>query len=307
MKYLLIISCYLFTTTSFSQSPDTYSKSEITYGNRDGMALVMTVLTPQKANGKAIISLHSGGWHSDWRWRENYLKRAVPFVDKGYTVFLTSHSSGPRYSIADAFEDIQRAIQFVRYNAATYHIDKNNIGITGTSSGGHLSLLAATSDDIADPNSKDPIDQVSSKVQAAAVFCPPTDFLNFGQAGFNLAKQKELLVQFDVAGAFRYTKWNNTTRTYEPILDENEKLKLDTQLSPAQIVTKDDAPIYIMHGDKDVVVPLQQSQLMEQKLKAAGIPVTLTVKPGADHGWENMNEDEKDFVKWFDKYLKVIR
>lgn len=307
MKYVLLISYCLFTGFAFAQGTDTYSKTEITYDHRDGMALVMTMLTPKKANGKAIISLHSGGWHSDWRWHEDYLKRTLPFVDKGYTVFLVSHSSGPRYSIVDAFEDVQRAIQFVRYNAATYHIDKDYIGITGTSSGGHLSLLAATSDDIADPASKDPVEQVSSKVQAAAVFCPPTDFLNFGQAGFNLAKQKEILVQFDVAGAFQYTKWNTATRTYEPILDENEKLKLNTQLSPAQIVTKDDAPIYIMHGDKDVVVPLQQSQLMEQKLKAAGIPVTLTVKPGADHGWGSMNEDEKEFVKWFDKHLKVTQ
>lgn len=307
MKYIMIISCYLFTATAFSQSPETYSKNEITYGHRDGMALLMTVLTPKKANGKAIISLHSGGWHSDWRWHEDYLKKSLPFVDKGYTVFLTSHSSGPRYSIADAFEDIQRAIQFVRYNAATYHIDKDYIGITGTSSGGHLSLLAATSDDIADPNSKDPVEQVSSKVQAAAAFCPPTDFLNFGQAGFNLSKQKEILQQFDVAGAFQYTQWNNATRSYEPIQDEKEKLKLDTQLSPAQIITKDDAPVYMMHGDKDTVVPLQQSQFMEQKLKTAGIPVTLAIKPGADHGWGSMNEDEKEFVKWFDKYLKVTK
>lgn len=307
MKHILLIICCLISPLAFSQNTDTYLKSEVTYDHRDGMALVMTVLTPKKANGKAIISLHSGGWVSNWNWHEDYLKRALPFVDSGYTVFLTSHCSAPKYAIPDALEDVQRAIQFVRYNAAVYHIDKEYIGITGTSSGGHLSLLAATSDDISDPASKDPVGQVSSKVQAAAVFCPPTDFLNFGQAGFNLAEQKEILQQFDVAGAFQYTKWDKTTKTYQLIQDNEEKLKTDTLVSPAQIVTKDDAPVYMMHGDKDDVVPLQQSQLMEQKLKAAGIPVTLTIKSGAGHGWKNMDEDEKEFIKWFDKYLKVTK
>ena len=71
------------------------------------------------------------------------------------------------------------------------------------------------------------------------------------------------------------------------------------------MVTADDAPAYIMHGDKDETVPLQQSQLMVQKLKAAGVPVELSVKAGAGHGWKGMNDDEKEFIKWFDKYLKV--
>jgi dipeptidyl aminopeptidase/acylaminoacyl peptidase len=68
--------------------------------------------------------------------------------------------------------------------------------------------------------------------------------------------------------------------------------------------TADDAPTYIMHGDKDPEVPLQQSQWIQQKLKVVNMPVTLTVKPGAGHGWKGMNEDEAEMVKWFDKYLQ---
>lgn len=305
MRYFLLMLCCLVSAVSFSQEKATFSRTEASYGQRDGMALTMTILTPKKANGKAIISLNSGGWVSDLSWQENYLKRTLPFVDHGYTVFLIQHCSAPRYAIPDAFEDVQRAVQFIRYNAATYHIDKDHIGITGTSSGGHLSLLAATSDDISNPSSKDPVEQVSSKVQAAAVFCPPTDFLNFGIAGADPSQNKPLLQQLDLLGAFQYTKWDKTTRTYQIIEDREERIKIDGLISPAELVTADDAPTYLIHGDKDTLVPLQQSQVMEQQLKAAGIPVTLTIKPGAGHGWPNMNEDEKEFVKWFDKYLKA--
>lgn len=305
MKNILLISCWLFSSFAFSQDNASFTTTEIIYGRRDGLALTMTVLTPKKANGKAVLSVNSGSWISNVKWQETYIDRAKPFLDNGYTVFLTMHSSGPRYAIPDALADLQYAVQFVRYNAATYHIDKDHIGITGTSSGGHLSLLIATSDDVANPIADDPIEQVSSKVQAVAVFCPPTDFLNYGLPGFNLAQRKEILQQYNIAGAFQYTKWDKATKTYNVIQDNAERLAIDTLISPAEIATKDDAPAYIMHGGADDVVPIQQSQLMEQKLKAAGVPVTFTIKPGAGHGWPNMNVDEKAFVEWFDRYLEV--
>ncbi|MEO7209502.1 MAG: alpha/beta hydrolase [Chitinophagaceae bacterium] len=305
MRCILFIGCLLFSSVVFSQDTTSYSQREIIYGRRDGMALTMTILTPKKSNGKAIVSLNSGGWVSSLNWQNDYMQRSLPFVYSGYTVFLTMHSSGPRYAIPDAFEDVQRAIQYVRFNASVYHIDKDYIGITGTSSGGHLALLAATANDIATTNSKDPVERVSSRVQAVAVFSPPTDFLNFGQTGFNPAMQKQLLQQMDLLGAFKFTKWDSTTNLYQVIENENELLQMDSLMSPAEMVTSDDAPTFIMHGDKDNVVPLQQSQLMEQKLKAADVPVILTVKPGAGHGWKNMNDDEKEFIKWFDKYLLV--
>lgn len=308
MKPLLLFICILSATTLFAQDTTSYTKQEVIYGRRDGMALTMTVLTPKKPNGKAVVSLLSGGWVSNYdAWFNSYFRRSLPFVNSGYTVFLTQHASAPRYTIPDALEDVQRAVQYIRYNAALYHIDAGHIGITGTSSGGHLSLLTATSDDIQDPKSKDPVERVSSKVQAVAVFCPPTDFLNFGLAGFVLPEQRDLLQKANVTASFRYTNWDSTTNTYGIINDTKQHRVIDSLMSPAELATADDAPAYIMHGDADPLVPIQQSQLMAAKLKAAGIPVTLTVKPGAVHGWKGMNDDEKEFILWFDKYLMVKR
>jgi len=307
MKYIILVGSLLISSVVLSQDNASYSQTEIIYGRKDGMALTMTVITPKKANGKAIVSLISGGWVSSFDWQSSYLKSSLPYVNSGYTVFLTIHSSAPRYAIPDAFEDVQRAIQFVRSNALIYHIDKDYIGITGASSGGHLALLAATANDFINVSSKDPIEKVSSKVQAVAVFFPPADFLNFGQTGFNPTNKTDLLQEMDLIGAFQYTKWDSITNTYKVIQNKDERFRIDSLMSPAEMVTSDDAPAYMIHGDKDDVVPLQQSQLMEQKLRAARVVVKLTVKEGAGHGWKNEIDDSKKFIEWFDKYLKVTK
>ena len=306
MKKLKIIICLFLTSPAFSQD-SSYAQQEVIYGRRDGLALTMVVLTPANANGKGIISMVSGNWVSGYERIDRMITRAKPFVDNGYTVFLTMHSSGPRYAIPDAVKDVQRAVQYVRYNAALYKIDSSLIGITGTSSGGHLSLCAGTADEVMNTRSSDPVERVSSKVQAVAVFCPPTDFLNYGTKGFNAGMQKAVLQQLRLSGAFLYTAWDVKKFMYVPVEDSSKRLSIDTLISPAQMVTKDDAPVYIMHGDKDKLVPLQQSKQMEEKLLAAKVPVKLTVKEGADHGWRSMIEDEKEFVLWFDTYLKVKR
>lgn len=306
MKKLNIIIGLFLATSAFSQD-SSFSQQEVIYGRRDGMALTMVVITPANANGKGIISMVSGNWVSGYERLERMINRAKPFVNSGYTVFLTMHSSGPRYAIPNAIEDVQRAVQYVRFNASVYKIDSSLIGITGTSSGGHLSLSAGTANDIINTSSSDPVERVSSKVQAVAVFCPPTDFLNYGNKGFKAGMQKPLLQQLRLLGAFSYTEWDPKKFMYVLVEDESKRLSIDTLISPAQMVTADDAPAYIMHGDKDKLVPLQQSKLMEEKLLAAKVPVQLTVKAGADHGWKSMIEDEKEFVKWFDTYLKVKR
>ncbi|MBK9569212.1 MAG: alpha/beta hydrolase fold domain-containing protein [Chitinophagaceae bacterium] len=64
-------------------------------------------------------------------------------------------------------------MRYIRYNAGKFGIDPDHIGITGGSAGGHLSLAVATADDKMNPTAPDPVDRVSSRVQAIAVLFPP--------------------------------------------------------------------------------------------------------------------------------------
>jgi dipeptidyl aminopeptidase/acylaminoacyl peptidase len=56
-------------------------------------------------------------------------------------------------------------------------------------------------------------------------------------------------------------------------------------VSPITHVDAKDPPMLLIHGDKDAVVDVQQSHLMEAKLKSAGVPVEAIYIPGVDHSF----------------------
>ena len=301
----ILIFIWLFFFNAKAQEQTNFTQEEVIYARKDGMALTMLVLKPEKAKGKAIVSVVSGNWFSNYESATRGIKNSTPFLDSGYTVFLTMHGSNPRYDIAEAANDIKQAVQYIRHNAEKFEIDPDHIGITGGSSGGHLSLVVSTSDDIINPASNNPLSRVSSKVQAVAVFYPPTDFLNWGQpkAYMNYLQYASAMAQSRVLGALKFQVYDSINTIYAPIKDSVALRKMSISVSPAHLVTADDAPTYIIHGDRDRTVPLQQSEVLKNKFDSIALPLSLNIKVGADHGWDNMNADRKEFVKWFDKYL----
>ena len=274
------------------------------YARHYGMALTSTMVKPAKPNGYGIISIISGSWVSDYKWLNKAIESASPLLDAGYTLFFTMHRSAPRFDIALAAEDIKRSVQYIRYHAKKLGIRADKIGITGTSSGGHLALLAGTSDDLKNANASDPLEQESSKVQAVAVFCPPTDFLNWGKPGYYPVNQKLLLKMMGVVGAFEFMHYDSLRKIYAPIEDTATINQLAHNLSPAQLVTDDDAPTLIIQGDKDRLVPVQQSMRIKTEMESQHVPIMVQYKKDADHTWQNMAEERKEFVKWFDHYLR---
>ena len=306
MKYFLSILILLICLQDTkAQDSLNFTRTEIIYGRKDGMSLTMLMLSPkQKGNGKAIISLVSGNWVSSYTNAANFVNRSKIYIDNGYTVFTVMHGSQPRYSIPDAISDIKRAVRFIRYNSKEYNIDPLHIGITGSSSGGHLSLMTALSDDKIDSTNRDPINRVSARIQAVAVFFPPTDFLNWGQANTDLTKMKAAITLARVVSAFEYKEWNDTTQTYKIINDPEKIVQIAKKTSPIYSVSPDDPPVMIIHGDADRTAPLQQTETIIQKLKDANVPNQFIIKKGGGHGWQNMEIEQKNFVDWFNKYLK---
>lgn len=272
--------------------PPQVRKRDVIYGRKDGMALTMDVFTPQKkANGAAIIFVVSGGWFSAHEAISIKLSRDIidGLVRRGYTVFAVVHGSQPRYTIPDICHDINRSVRYVRYNAPTYNIVPDHIGITGASSGGHLALLQAMAGDYGNPDAADKIEGTSSRVQAAACFFPPTDFLNYGKTGENGLGEGRLK---GYAAPFAFAA-----------NDPAKKLAIGRLISPITHVSADDPPTLLIHGGSDPLVPLQQSQSMVAALKKVGVPAQLIVKPGAGHGWPDLDKSIPQVADWFDKYL----
>jgi acetyl esterase/lipase len=306
MKYFLIVILFFLNFIYLSGLAQTdYSQKELIYGRKDGMALTMLMLTPKKpGNGKAIINLVSGGWYSLEEWIPYYTKNAETFLQRGYTVFLVMPSGRPMFTIVDGIADAKRSVRFIRSHAVEYKIDPLHIGITGTSSGGQLSLSVATDDDKPDVASKDPVDRVSSRVQAVACFYPPSDFLHWGNAEVD-PKNKFLLDQADVYSAFEFKEWDPKHKNFELVTDQTKIVATYKEISPIYQISSDDPPILIAHGTADTVVPITQSEKFIERLKQLNMTCDLMVKKGGGHGgWNDENLYEMAFADWFDKYLK---
>ncbi len=301
MLRLLIAICLLSFIPSVNTAADPAftRKEDVIYGRKFGVALTMDVFTPTKdANGAGIIFVVSGGWFSA---KENINVGFIDlFVKRGYTVFAVVHGSQPKFTIPEILDDIHRATRFIRYHAKDYGIDPNKLGITGGSAGGHLSLMQGCGGKDGDPKAKDPVDRVSSRVQAVACFFPPTDFLNYGKEGEN-ALGVGTLVNFQAPFAFK--EFDPKARTFHLITDEDKRKEIGKKISPVYLADKNSAPALIIHGDADKLVPIQQAELMVAALKKANIPAELVVKKGAVHGWGGMDKDIVLCADWFDKQL----
>jgi acetyl esterase/lipase len=279
---------------------------DVIYGRKHGMALTLEVFAPKEnANGAGVVWVVSGGWVS----AHAIAEPAFPFspinelVNRGYTVFAVVHGSQPKFTIPEILEDMHRAVRYIRANASAFHIDPERIGITGGSAGGHLSLMQGTAGTPGNPQAQDPLDRVSSRVQAVACFFPPTDFLNYGKPGEN-ALGRGILKDF--AAPFAFTELDRSRvrfGEFVPITDEDRILEIGRQISPINHVTGDDPPTLIIHGDQDQLVPIQQAERIIEKLEAVDVPAELVVKPGAGHGWPELAKDFTTIAHWFDKHL----
>src|SRR5262249_52286731 len=206
--------------------PSFTRKQDVIYGRKDGTALTLDVFTPTgKANGAAIIQVISGGWFS----AHDFVNPGVAaaFTRRGYTVFAVVHGSQPRYTIPEILQDLHRAVRFIRYHARDYGIDPQRIGITGGSAGGPLSLMHGAAGSEGNPKAKDPVERVSSRVQAVACFFPPTDFLNYGEKG------KEALGRGTLSGfkaPFDFTELDKKSRSFVLITDEDRRREIGRQI-----------------------------------------------------------------------------
>ncbi len=300
-KITLLLTAIFFLLPGNLAAQDTefvryHAVEDIVYGQKDGMALTMDVLTPEKnAKGIGLVLVSSGSWKSaksnvfadEERKRKDHWVQGL--LKGGYTLFVTRHGSSPRFFVPEMIEDIRRSVRFVRLNAKQYKVDPDHLGITSGSSGGHLSLMVALTGDDGKPDSKDALERVSSRVQAVVAWFPPTDMINWG------APNGYKFIEGIRPGFFQ--------QVFGKITDIETQLK---SISPIYQITKAAPPLFLIHGDADKTVPVQQSKILKAKYEEMGLPVDLVIKEGGGHTyWPGIMDNYPAVWNWFDKYLKL--
>jgi len=276
-------------TASVGQNLPYHQVTNLVYAEVHGTGLLMDIFTPkEKANGLGIVDVVSGAYYSDRRKLRDHIVAQVYriFCAHGYTVFAIRPGSKTRYTGAEMETHVKLGIRYVKQHAADYHINPSRLGLTGASAGGHLATLAAVTPEEGQLDAKDPLMNFDTKVKAAGIFFPPTDFLDWNGKPADLNIIGELLFLGGTKG------------------HSDEEIKESARLlSPAQLVKGPAIPFLLIHGDADPQVPLQQSKKMIEVLKGAGGSAELIVKPGGGHPWLTLPEEVEVMAKWFDKQL----
>ena len=262
-------------------------REDVVIGDSFGMGLVMDTFVPTgQKNGLAIVDIASGAWHSD-RGKIRDHKRAQfydIFCGRGYTVFAVRPGSITKFSVPEMLANVKKCIVWVKEHAKEYEIDPERVGICGASAGGHLASLAAVTGEDGNPG---------TKVAAAGIFFPPTDFLDYGGRAWDAhgdndgsKRIRQLAFGGDIDG-----------------LSEEQIKERIIAISPARLVKAGAPPFLLIHGDADPLVPLQQSQKLLKALQDNGCSAELIVKKGGGHPWLTIYEEVKIMADWFDKEL----
>ncbi len=278
---------------------------DVIYGRKDGMALVLDVYTPRHGrNGAAVIQVVSGGLWSGIEYRRMplFMRKIRTLVERGYVVFAVMHRSQPKYTMLEVQDDLPRAVRYVRFHAHRFGAEPDRIGVTGISSGGYLALLAAASACAGDPLAADPVDREASHIQAVVAYYPNADLVNYG-APNRLMSEHVRERGLRLEAVFDFRTWDGATGCFTPMPASKRREAL-RDLSPLVHVTAQAPPTLLFHGDKDVLVPIQQSQVFAQRMQEVGAICRLVVAEGQQHGWNKPLRDETtQFVGWFDEHL----
>ncbi len=225
--------------------------TDITYCTPNGQPQKMDMYIPQSGGPWPVLAyVHGGAWMRGDKSEAAAL--AGDMTAQGYLVVSINYRLYPMAKFPDMIEDVKCAIRFLRANAGQYNLDPKRVGAIGASAGGHLVALLGTTDKSAGWDVGEYLDQ-SSRVQAIVAMAPPTDLTRKFPNG-----DMELLRQMGSGQNF--------------VAD-----------SPITYVTPDDPPFLLIHGDKDGVVPYEQSQLMYERLVQANVPAQLITVKNGDH------------------------
>jgi len=240
---------------------------------------------PAAPKGPLLVYIHGGGWAGG----SKNAPMGLPLLSLGYTLASVEYRFSQDAVFPAQIEDCKSAVRWLRAHATEYGYDPKRIAAAGDSAGGHLTALLAVTGDVKDFDEGDNLDQ-SSAIRCGIDFYGPTDFLAFLPTG---------------------KAPDEPGKTGRPLLNQlfggplTEKMELARKASPVSWVSKNAAPLFILHGTKDPLVPTSQSTELCEKMQTAGVEVKLDVIDGAGHGGKEFFAGDlpQQMVDFLEKHL----
>jgi acetyl esterase/lipase len=239
-----------------------------------------------------LVFIHGGGWRGGTK--EAHVQQLVPFARRGYVCASIEYRLTQEAIFPAQIEDCKCAIRFLRAKAREFYLDPERIGVWGSSAGGHLAALLGTSAGIPELEGSGGWPEHSSRVQAVCDWFGPTDLLTMAEGLAHSGVSKRVGPNSPEA-----------PDSYEshlvggPIRERPDECR---RANPITYITADAPPFLILHGDRDAVVPLNQSEQLAAALREAGVEVDFRVIEGTGHGFDSPEIDAA-VEAFFDRHL----
>jgi acetyl esterase/lipase len=235
---------------------------DVVYGEVDGTPLLLNITQPaeREAVCPAVLVFHGGGLV--FGSRADVLEPAAKLARAGYVTFNVEYRLFNEINGANPWpaqlDDAQRAVRWVRANAATYGVDPERVASYGHSSGGTLAAalgVRETRDD-ADPK----LAGISSRVTCVV----------------DLSGDTDLTIPYPDP---MWTEINAAMMGGTP----EEVPEAYRDASPFYQVDAKSAPFLVLHGAEDTDTPVEHSRRLVAALQAADVEVIYGQFPGAGH------------------------
>ncbi len=239
------------------------------------------------AGAPVLLQVHGGGWTIGSK-DEQGLPLMNQMAAAGWVCVAVNYRLSPKATWPAHIEDVKAAIAWVREHVADYGGDPDFIVITGGSAGGHLSSLAALTAN--DPIWQPGFEAADTRVQGCVPFYGVYDFTdrNGDWPNKGLAELLE-------------THVFKTTRAAAP--------QAFDAASPMSRVHADRPPFFVIHGDRDTLVPVAEARAFVRGLRSVGdTPALYAEIPGAQHAFEIFPSLRTQHVlDAVERFLEVIR
>ncbi|RYF21135.1 MAG: alpha/beta hydrolase [Flavobacteriales bacterium] len=268
-----VIPLYSGTVPGSKKAPADFKETTIT-GN-DGVTRVsrvfeptLTVYTPEKPNGTAVI-ICPGGGYSILAIKKEGFDVAKKFAEAGVTAFVLKYRLPNDTVMVDKslapLQDALQAMYLVRKNASVWGVNINKVGIMGFSAGGHLaSTLSVHYNDMKIENRE----SISLRPDFSVLIYPVISFGTITHAG-----------------------------SVSKLLGNQPTPAQKSYFSNQNYVNAQTPPTFLVHANNDLTVPVRNSLLYNEKLASAQVPAEMHIYQAGGHGFGLNNKTSKE--DWF--------
>lgn len=246
-----------------------------------------------------LVYIHGGGWIGGDKFQEGNPQRA--WLAKGVSYAAINYRLSTDAPLPAPVLDAARAIQFLRTKANEWNIDTKRICLIGSSAGACTAMWLLCHDDLAEPQSADPVLRESTRVAGAAAFR--------GQTSID-PRQIEPWLGPNVLQHGMIALSVGERSIANALVNYERHRGLFTEFSPYNHVSGDDPPLF-MTCDADLSVPSRHAShgihhpvfgvKLKEKADAVGMECHLLVGKGTTF----RSEKYPDAVRFVEAVLSV--